>query len=103
MGLSQSQDQSRRFDKLTRVKLYYFFIFSIKLSRSDDPDHKFGRLTLVIFYVLFLIDFFFNLILQYGNGWGLKFITCFDLFFMRLSRFYNPDCKFGLLTRVIFY
>jgi len=53
MGLSQSQDQSRRFDKLTRVKLGHFFIFSIKLSRFDDPDHEFGGLTLVFFYVFF--------------------------------------------------
>ena len=53
MGLSQSQDQSRRFDKLTRVKLGHFFIFSIKLSRFDDPDHEFGGLTLVVFYVFF--------------------------------------------------
>jgi hypothetical protein len=47
MRLSQSQDQSRKFDMLTRVKSNYFF--SIRLSQSDDPGHEFGGLTHVVF------------------------------------------------------
>jgi len=47
MGLSQSQDQSCRFDRLIRVKSNYFF--SIRLSQSDDPGHEFGGLTHVVF------------------------------------------------------
>jgi hypothetical protein len=63
MGLSQPQNQSCGFDRLTRVKSdNCFYFFSIKLSRSDDPGHKFGELTQVVF-VLFLIDFVFNLII----------------------------------------
>jgi len=46
MRLSQSQDQSRRFDMLTRVKSIFFFI---RLSQSDDPGHEFGGLTHVVF------------------------------------------------------
>jgi len=41
--LFQSQDQSRGFDKLTHVKLGYFF--SIRLSRSDNSGHEFSGLT----------------------------------------------------------
>jgi hypothetical protein len=63
MGLSHLQDQSRRFDRLTQVKLGHFFIFfSIKLFQSNDSDHEFDGLTQVIFYV------FFNIILQYRVG-----------------------------------
>jgi len=50
MRLFQSQDQSRGFYRLTRVKSSPFFLFfSIRLSKSDSPGHGFGELTHVIF------------------------------------------------------
>jgi hypothetical protein len=58
MRLSQSHNQSYKFDRLTQDKSSHVFLFfSIRLSRSDNPSHEFSRLTWVIFYV-FLIDFF---------------------------------------------
>jgi len=62
MGLSQSQDQSRGFDKLSRVKSGHFYFF-IKLSRSNDPELEVWWIDSSYFSVLFLIDLFFNLIL----------------------------------------
>lgn len=74
--------------------------FSIRLFQSNDPSHMFGELAQVVFYVLFLIDIFFIPILQYWAGWGLKFVICFNLLFIELSRSYDLSCKFDILTRV---
>jgi len=55
MRLSRSHDQRSGFDRLSRVKSSYFFLFfSMKLSWYHDPGYKFSELTQVVFYVFFL-------------------------------------------------
>jgi len=99
IGLSQSHDQCYKFGRLTQVKSSHFFIFFL-----------WGYLSLMTwligylsnFLCFFLIDFFFNLMLQHWADWTSKFIICFSLLFMRLSRSYDPSRRLDMLTQVAF-
>jgi len=57
------------------------------------------ELTWVIyFYFLFLFIYFFTI--QYWIDWELKFMICFDLFFIELSQSYDSNHKFYGLIKI---
>ena len=55
---------------------------------SYDSGHGFNQLYQVESGGF--LCFFFNFSIQHWVGWESSFIICFDLFFIGLSRSYNP-------------